>query len=178
MQFIITEDDIYYPVSRIEKIKVVRIETPYSERKDVKIFVDGHWERVLINEHDIAPLISTIIVPAGQYSAVVYSPSEVDSDGAAYEERVEVTPIVAFALTPEGNVEPIGMAGTDFGTRDTIGILRPDGVVEIPLMSEFRSVEAFKIGMRERDERIKAHKAEREAKEKARQEKEAAGEAA
>ncbi len=146
MQFIKDENDVLYPVSRIEAIKTE--EDRNGAVDDVMIRVDGRWHRTFIGERQLTLMTSTVIVPAERHSAVLFHAGD-----ASGPEFTDIVPIIAFALTSLGILEPIGLEGTDFLTREPIGILRPDGCVEIPGDECFDNVEEFKNAMRKRTEK-------------------------
>ena len=145
MQFIKDEDYVLYPVSRIEAIKTEEVDRKYGDDLDVTIRVDGRWRRTFTGERQLTLMTSTVIVPAERHSAVLFHVGD--------PEFTDIVPIIAFALTPMGILEPIGLEGTDFLTRGPIGILRPDGCVEIPGDECFDNVEEFKNAMRKRTEK-------------------------
>jgi hypothetical protein len=149
MRFIRTELDVLYPIDRIERIEIVEPGGMYGDRRDVMIYIDGKRHRTILNERDLALLTGTIVVPAERHSAVLYHPA--DAHGG---EMVTIIPVVAFALSAVGRLEPLGLEGLDFWNDDNpVGILRPDGKVELIGEETFDDIEAFKNAMRRRIER-------------------------
>jgi hypothetical protein len=142
MQFIRTGDDVLYPVNRIEAIKIKREER--TQHVDVMVLVENEdqWQRTSLTERQLTLVTSTIIVPAERYSVITYTAA--DEHGG---EMTEIIPIIAFALTPDGDVEPLGLNGLDLSTD--VGIVHPDGRIEISGDGAIvDTIEAFKNVMR------------------------------
>jgi hypothetical protein len=139
MQFIETVEGVLYPLQRVEKIKTQRADRNDADGSDVMIYAEGMWHRTKLSEDQLATLTAAIIVPAERHCLVGYDPASEVSP-----EALTVTPIIAFALAPDGTMTPITADGP-FRSSDDPAILRPDGKIEWAAdCSTFNSIDEFK----------------------------------